>query len=172
MFGLLRKTLFFSALAMIAVPLAWTRIGLRLNSSPSLPLGLYRTAATGNLVEFCPSGLYSILSAIRGYRGPGVCIDGAMPLLKPIAGRPGDIVTVTREGTTVNGRLVPNTKALKIDSKGRALYGWPRGIYQVRPGQLWVLSSYSYRSFDSRYYGPIKASQVRAHVVPVIVQWW
>lgn len=37
--------------------------GIRLNASPSLPIGLYRTTSdsSGNLVEFCPAKPYATL---------------------------------------------------------------------------------------------------------------
>ena len=60
--------------------------GLRINTSPSLPMGLYIiTADAGaNLVEFCPAEPFATLSIVRGYRDPGACRDGAAPLLKPV----------------------------------------------------------------------------------------
>ena len=63
-------------------------LGLRINTSPSLPVGLYVvTADSGSeLVEFCPPEPYARLAIIRGYREAGNCPDGAAPLLKPVVG--------------------------------------------------------------------------------------
>ena len=58
----------------------------------------------------------------------------------------------------VNGRLLPNTAPLVTDTAGRPLSHWPFGRYVVAPGTVWVASSYSSRSFDSRYFGPVEAS--------------
>jgi type IV secretory pathway protease TraF len=43
-------------------------LGLRLNTSPSLPVGLYiaTTDGSANLVEFCPAEPFATLSIIRG----------------------------------------------------------------------------------------------------------
>lgn len=145
-------------------------LGLRINTSPSLPVGLYITTdeAAGNLVEFCPTEPYAHLAIARGYRDGGTCADGAAPLLKPVVARPGDVVEVSRAGLAVNGRLLSNTAPMEADTKGRALVAWPAGRYDVRPGTIWVASSYNRRSFDSRYFGPVSLAAVRDRVRPLI----
>ena len=69
--------------------------GVRVNTSSSLPLGLYiRTdQSSAGLIEFCPSEPYASLSRDRGYRVRGfACSDRAVPLLKPVVARAGDVV--------------------------------------------------------------------------------
>jgi conjugative transfer signal peptidase TraF len=154
------------ALALVA---AWS--GLRLNDSPSMPTGLYvRTSSesSSSLVVFCPAEPFARLSVERGYRSRGNCQDGAEPLAKPIAARPGDIVELSAIGMAVNGWLLPNTAPLLTDTAGRPLSHWSFGRYVVAPGTVWVASAYSLRSFDSRYFGPVEASQVREHVRPLL----
>lgn len=60
--------------------------GLRINTSPSLPLGLYVTSSESDahLVEFCPGEPFASLALSRGYRDAGSCRDGGAPLLKPV----------------------------------------------------------------------------------------
>jgi conjugative transfer signal peptidase TraF len=139
---------------------------LRINSSPSLPIGLYITSADkrANLVEFCPPVPFAAMAIARGYRSAGACPDGATPLLKPVVAVPGDVVELSNSGVAVNGNLLSNTAPLCADSKGRALTHWPFGRYTVPSGTVWVASSYSSRSFDSRYFGPIKISVIRGHL--------
>lgn len=154
------------ALALVA---SWA--GLRLNDSPSMPTGLYvRTSSlsSASLVVFCPEEPFARLSVERGYRSRGNCRDGAEPLAKPIAARLGDVVELSAKGMAVSGRLLPNTAPLATDTAGRPLTHWPFGRYVVAPSTLWVASSYNRRSFDSRYFGPVKASQVREHVRPLL----
>jgi conjugative transfer signal peptidase TraF len=145
-------------------------LGLRINTSPSLPVGLYMT--TGNsgwrLVEFCPPEPYARLALLRGYRDAGSCPDGGAPLLKPIIAGAGDVVEASQFGLAVNGRIIPNTIPLSTDTKGRPLTSWPTGMYEVQNGTIWVTSSYHPRSFDSRYFGPIATSMVRDHVRPLL----
>lgn len=144
-------------------------LGLRVNLTPSLPLGLYAKDPHGSLVEFCPPGTAAEVSAIRGYRGLGVCPDRHAPLLKPIVGREGDVIDVDRTGLHVNGRTLPNTQAYPRDHLGRSLEAYPPGRYTVAPGTLWVASTWNDGSFDSRYFGPIAAATVRSRLAPLWV---
>ena len=142
---------------LISVFQVWSITGLRINTSPSLPVGLYITTANilANLVEFCPAEPFASLSITRGYRDRGACSDGAAPLLKPVVASAGDVVELSARGISVNGVLRPNTAPLSRDSKGRPLTAWTFGRYVVAPGTVWVASSYHPRSFDSRYFGPL-----------------
>ena len=137
-------------------------LGLRINTSPSLPMGLYITTAdpNANLVEFCPVEPFATLSRARGYRAPGACGDGAGPLLKPIVAKVGDVVEVSALGISVNGTLLHNTAPLSADTKGRHLDAWPSGHNVVAPGTIWVASSYHPGSFDSRYFGPVATAAI------------
>jgi conjugative transfer signal peptidase TraF len=144
--------------------------GIRVNTSSSLPLGLYaRIDQSGaGLVEFCPSDPYASLSRDRGYRVRGfTCPDRAAPLLKPVIAQAGDIVEVSPAGLAVNGRLLPNTAPLPSDKANRPLDPWPSGIYRVRPGTIWVASTYSRASYDSRYIGPVEEKSIRGRLKPL-----
>jgi conjugative transfer signal peptidase TraF len=148
-------------------------LGIRINTSPSLPLGLYivTSNAGANLVEFCPVQPFASLAILRGYRDQGACQDGGSPLLKPIVAKPGDLVQFSERGISVNSKLLPNTEPLTKDTKGRTLKSWPFGRYAVQPGSVWVGSSYNRRSFDSRYFGPIPTNTIRKHLRPLLTQW-
>jgi conjugative transfer signal peptidase TraF len=150
---------------------AW--IGIRLNASPSLPIGLYVVSDSGraNLVEFCPAEPFATLAMARGYRDGGTCYDGGAPLMKPVVAKAGDMVELTRKGLAVNGTLVPNTAPLERDTRGRPLTPWPYGRYVVTRETVWVASSYNARSFDSRYFGPIDRASIRSHVRPLVTAW-
>jgi conjugative transfer signal peptidase TraF len=145
-------------------------IGLRINASPSLPIGIYVTSkeSRASLVEFCPSAPFASLAIARGYRDQGTCQDGGAPLLKPVVARAGDLVEVSAQGIAVNGRFLPNTVPLQTDIQGRSLTAWQPGRYIVAPDTVWVVSSYNQRSFDSRYFGPVASSAVRNHVRPLV----
>lgn len=143
--------------------------GIRINTTPSLPLGLYvETDPQWRLIEFCPSGEAAAISARRGYRGSGDCADGASPLLKPIVAQPGDVVEFSAEGISVNNRAIRNTAPLSVDTERRPLEHFPFGRYVVGANEVWVASSYNKRSFDSRYYGPVPKSRIRAHLRPLL----
>ena len=144
--------------------------GVRVNTSSSLPLGLYiRTdQSSAGLIEFCPSEPFASLSRERGYRVRGfTCPDRAVPLVKPVVARVGDVVSISPAGIAVNGRLLPNTAALTRDAANRRLEAWPSGIYRVRPGTVWVASTYSRGSYDSRYIGPVEEKSIRGRLRPL-----
>ncbi len=151
--------------------LACNGIGLRVNTSPSLPVGLYRVTQDerAKLVEFCPQEPYASFAAERGYRSKGNCPDGASPLMKPVIAQTGDIVTVSNSGLAVNGTLLPNTAPMLADTHNRPIAAWRSGVYAVAAGSVWVASSYNARSFDSRYFGPIRNADIRCHLKPFVV---
>ena len=143
--------------------------GIRFNLTKSLPGLIYIITGDNSspLVEFCPEGISAQLSKERGYRRLGTCPDGAAPMLKPVVAKAGDIVEVSANGITVNGTLLRNTAPRGKDSRGRPLMPWPFGTYRVCSGFVWVASEYNALSFDSRYYGPIRASRIRHHLRPL-----
>jgi conjugative transfer signal peptidase TraF len=146
--------------------------GVRINTSPSLPIGLYiSTPDNGyNLIEFCPVEPFASFATGRGYRSQGRCPDGATPLLKPVVAVPGDIVELSVGGLSVNGTALPNTRPSATDSFGRVMPIWPFGVYAVAPGTVWVASSHHPRSFDSRYFGSIQISAIRERLRPLLTE--
>jgi conjugative transfer signal peptidase TraF len=142
--------------------------GSRLNTSPSLPAGLY--VPGGNLALFCPEEPYASLALRRQYRIAGSCPDGGEPLLKPVVARAGDAVQMSAVGISVNGKLLENTAPLMRDSAGRPIAPYPAGTYKVQPGTVWVASSYSAKSFDSRYFGAVEESRITSYLQPLLVR--
>jgi conjugative transfer signal peptidase TraF len=156
----------------VALLVAGRLAGLRLNLTESLPVGLYVTVgaapARGALVLLCLPPEMAAFARARGYvpRG-GACPGGIVPIGKPIVAIPGDTVTVMPTGLIVNGAPVSNSRALETDRKGRPLPALAVGRYPVGQDELWVLSSYSQLSFDSRYFGAVRVSAVRARLLPL-----
>jgi conjugative transfer signal peptidase TraF len=156
-------------LSAIGSVFAWC--GIRVNTSYSLPMGLYATTtdAGATLIEFCPEGKFAGESSGRHYRTSGFCADGAVPLLKPVVARPGDLVEVSDRGISVNGHLLPRTAPVANDRLGRPLEAWPTGRYAVAPGTVWVASTYNRGSYDSRYMGPIPTRLIRSRLKPLLI---
>jgi conjugative transfer signal peptidase TraF len=146
--------------------------GVRINASPSLPLGLYASTrdTAEPLVEFCPPEPYASLAIRRGYRTKGNCPDGGTPLLKPVIAAENDIVAVSDAGISVNGHLISNTRPRRVDTAGRPMPLWPTMTQRVQPGTIWVASNFSPRSFDSRYFGPISISSIRSRLRPLLTE--
>jgi conjugative transfer signal peptidase TraF len=163
--------------AVLAV--AFGEFGFVFNFTHSAPLGIYRPVAapTGPLpgsspyAFFCPDQRWpGLKNNPNNRRSLGTCPDGYAALLKPVVAWPGDTVTTSPAGVAVNGTRVSNSAPLTRDSLGRDLHPYPYGTYQVLAGQIWVVSSYSAKSFDSRYFGPVPLTTVREWVRPLITE--
>jgi conjugative transfer signal peptidase TraF len=153
--------------------------GIRVNTSASLPTGLWlktRTLAAngvvtrGAIVTLCPPDTPAFrLAKQRGYIGGGWCPQKYQPLFKPVVAIAGDQVSMSAAGIDVNGVHIANSTPLQVDNAHQPLPTPPYGRYTVAPNSIWVVSSYNSRSFDSRYFGAIEISHVRSIVVPLWV---
>lgn len=171
-----------SSAVLCAVTAAALHIGLRLNLTPSLPLGLYRTAdgkiEPGAVVLACLPAPVAGLAAERGYTAGGrptdpdrVCPGGTQPIGKLVLAVAGDTVEVREAGLQVNGRRIPRTSRFPLDSHRRPVPRVPEGVHVVHAGDLWLVATIHQRSFDSRYYGPVPTANVLSVVRPVWL-WW
>jgi len=146
-------------------------IGFRVNLTESAPVGLWRVLPVdflerGDFVEVCPPDMSVVrIMAERGYLELGDCPIGTLPLLKPVAAVPGDTVIIRQSyPAEVNGYALPFTLPMS------SVPGLPDGTYMVDEGYIWLLSTYSEGSFDSRYFGPVSLADVRGRAVPVLVK--
>ena len=158
---------------------AFSEFGFVFNFTHSAPFGIYRSAPEPTLPShgkspyafFCPDQRWpGLMNNPNTRHSLGTCPDGFAALLKPVVAWPGDAVTTSPAGVAVNGTPVPNSAPLTRDSLGRELHPYPYGKYQVLAGQIWVVSSYSSKSFDSRYFGPVPLKSVREWVRPLITE--
>jgi conjugative transfer signal peptidase TraF len=141
--------------------------GIRINHTPSLPMGIWRIEPLqgplqrGQIVSFCPPDTAVMRKARdRGYVSRGRCPGGYEPMLKTLIAIAGDQVTVAEHGVTVNGKLAANSGRMALDAGGNASPAIPGGAYNTEPGQVWMLSAHHTRSFDSRYFGPVPMENI------------
>jgi len=141
---------------------------IRINRSPSLPLGIYRPVALplarGRLVSACLPLAVTRLGRARSYLPPGPCPGESAPLLKYIAGLPGDVIEVTSSGVTANGAPLLLSGAIQVDSHGRSLSPVPPGRYRLRDC-YWLAAPHA-QSWDSRYFGCVPRESLREVLVP------
>ncbi len=145
--------------------------GLRLNLTPSHPLGLWRivppdrAAAVGDLVFVCPprNAVFE-QAAARGYLRRGLCSGWVGPLIKIVAAAEGQRVEVGRS-VAIDGQPLEHSDVRVVDGKGRALAPWPGGV--IPTGYLYLHSSFV-GSYDSRYFGPVPAEGVLGRAVSVL----
>jgi conjugative transfer signal peptidase TraF len=134
---------------------------MRFNDTPSMPRGVYALAPAedrprrGDLVTFClePNNPFTALAKERGYVGGGSCPSGMKPLLKKLAGLPGDELEIAPDGLILNGNFVHLSFRPPCDSLGREM---PPSLLQngiIPEAQALVLSQEHGNSFDSRHFG-------------------
>ena len=152
--------------AAVLVVVAGALFGVRVNTTPSLPRGLYvasalgeRLVARGDLVAACPDT--AAVRRLGRYWTNGRCPggagrpDGVRPLAKPVSAVPGDTVRVDSAGVWVGERLLPASAPLVRDRAGRPIR--PKlGVHVLGPGEYWLHSGRVPTSIDSRYTGPVR----------------
>jgi conjugative transfer signal peptidase TraF len=164
------KLLQGSAALVAATFVCWAG-GIRLNLTGSMPVGVYRVVqgrpSHGAMVLACIPTSIARFAHERGYVPNGNCPSGVAAVGKSILALYRDTVVLTVEGIRIAGSLLPNSKPLRRDSEGRPLPQLALGVYVVRPDEMWLLSTYFERSFDSRYFGPVPTTAIVAIITPL-----
>jgi len=163
---LLGAALFCAPLVLQLTPIRWV-------ITPSLPPGVYwethEPIGRGSYVHFCLDEAIAAFGAERGYIRSGTCPGLYEELFKVVAAVAGDVVELSEQGVTVNGQLVPHTPIYTTDSQNRPQPRWlSDGAHVVPDGQVFVLSTYHPRSWDSRYFGCVPINAIRGTARP----WW
>jgi Type IV secretory pathway, protease TraF len=136
------------------------------NASASVPVGWYRIEPAhalhvGDIVLVHLPAAPSALAARRGY----LPLD--VPLLKRIAATSSQRVCIRDGIVRIDGMPVAST--LSIDGAGRRLQAW-RSCQRLRRGELFLLSTDSPASFDSRYFGPVTVHAVIGQAQPLRIE--
>lgn len=133
------------------------------NPSESAPRGWYAVRATTVvsdrryvLVRLPPT--VQKLAGQRGYLPMGV------PLVKNVAASVGDEVCERDGLVQINGVAV--AVALPRDGAGREMVAWS-GCRRLGDGEVFLVSTTSSASFDSRYYGPMERDAVIGEAIPL-----
>lgn len=137
-----------------SVAVGWYRVDPLDRRAGSLP----RSLSVGGIVLVPPPAEAAALAARRGYLPMGI------PLLKPIAAVAPQKVCIVGRGVRIDGARVASV--LPADHLGRPLPSWQQ-CRRLRPGELFLLSKTNPASFDSRYFGPVRASAVLGIAHPV-----
>ncbi|MFW5498413.1 MULTISPECIES: conjugative transfer signal peptidase TraF [unclassified Maridesulfovibrio] len=143
-------------------------LGFRFNFTDSMPHGIYQIVpgkpGRGDLITFSitEDNPYFQISLERNYLG----LNGNRPLLKTLAGLPGDSVDISAEGVCINSELLPHTQARSSDRYGRQLPIFLNSTV-IPSSKSLALSTYTENSFDGRYFGLVDMDQVR-RVIPIL----
>jgi conjugative transfer signal peptidase TraF len=153
-----------AAIAAIAYPaIVGLPKALIWNASPSLPLGLYRVRPVDclemyDLVLIDAPGPLEAFMEERGYLPPDT------PLLKHVAGLPGQTVCRIDRAITVDG--FPMGAALETDRLDRPMPAW-EGCHRIGADEVFLMNRDVDDSLDGRYFGPIRSSSVLGSAVPL-----
>jgi conjugative transfer signal peptidase TraF len=137
------------------------QLGLVINTTPSLPMGIYRM--NGQPVHL---GCYVL------FRLPGEKIQGRPyakgRLIKKVVASAGDYVTISPFGVVVNGHSLVNSAPVDRDVYGQQLPRLQLDSYELQRGEVLTMSAYNPRSFDSRYFGVITSNNIIGVLEPVL----
>ena len=159
--------------AILVLCAAMRAAGARINTTKSIPLGLYWTSGApmekGAYVLFCPPerAIFEEAKA-RGYLGAGFCPGGYGYLMKRVLAAKDDTVSVADDGVRVNGELLPLSVPRRADGAGRPIPRYPAGHRTLGDRELLLMSDVSATSFDGRYFGPIDQSQIETVIRPLM----
>lgn len=133
------------------------------NASASMPVGLYwvrpgaPAARGGTVVAWTPEP-YRGLAATRHY------LPRNVPLVKRVAGMPGDRVCAAGSAIFLNGRFIAARQ--RVDGAGRRMPWWD-GCRTLRHDEYFLLVTNAPASFDGRYFGVTSKSDIigQAHLL-------
>jgi len=133
------------------------------NRTASAPTGLYRLSdepfTQGSWVVVSSQSPVAVWAEARGYVGKD------WPLLKQIAGLPGDEVCRNDSEIRINNQPVASAKS--VDSSGRNLPIW-EGCSILQADELFLLTPHP-ASLDGRYFGPIRQTDLDGVAIPLMI---
>jgi conjugative transfer signal peptidase TraF len=161
------------ALSLLIVSVVCFAADLRINTTKSIPVGIYRLTDApvrkGEYVIFCPPQTAVFDEARRrGYIDAGFCPGNYGYMMKRVLATGNDRVVSTEEGLRVNGSLLPLSKPLETDKAGRRMPRYSFIHYKLGKSELLLMSDVSETSYDGRYFGPVDAGQVRGVIKPLV----
>jgi conjugative transfer signal peptidase TraF len=148
--------------------------GPRINLTSSVPTGLYWYSPghvhRGELVQACLPVKVAEYAKERGILVNGICKANTEPVVKILAGIPGDTISISRNGVRINGTPWPMSAQRKFDSRGRQVeLSVAPGVYRVPAGSVFLMGL-NPRSWDSRYFGPVEISDVSGRWTPLLTK--
>ena len=164
-----------SATSLVVLLVVLYQEGYRYNSTESYPIGIYKlnkankTIVVGKLVLLCPpdTQIFEKANSHR-YVADGYCPSGYQSLIKKIAAKEGDRVVVDKY-VYINGVKQLNSKVYVTDSRGGRLVKPLKKEYILQKDEIFVLSDYNQRSFDSRYFGVVSSKLVQGKIKPIFI---
>lgn len=149
-------------------------LGLKINFSKSYPIGIYQTfhktkIEQGDFVILCPPNSPLMQAALkRRYLLPGSCDGGFYPLLKKVVALEGDVVEIN-DTVYIDNKEIPNSRLLSYDANHNPLPSLKNTRRKLLKSEIFVMSDYYEKSFDSRYFGEVNEACVLKHIQPLYI---
>lgn len=134
-----------------SVPVGWYRVDPMLQQPASDTTPKSAPLQVGSIVLVRLPAHAAALAAQRGY------LPLQVPLLKRVGAVAPQRVCTIGQALRIDGHTVATT--LRADRLGRPLHGWPQ-CRRLRTGEVFLLSATNPASFDSRYFGPVRSTDV------------
>ena len=151
-------------------------LGIIFSYTGSVPIGFYRIVADrhqiqlGNIISFCLPNKIAQVGVSRGYLNKGQCKNGSEPLMKEVIAVPSDHIVLTNDQIIVTHKHMTTVYFAPTDIKDKHHLLVKRFIVNgnYRTAGYWVYGFGSPRySWDSRYYGAIRKSDVMHILMPL-----
>lgn len=142
------------------------------NATPSYPTGLYLVEKSevyekNDLVLICPENNVLFEKNNFGFvKQDDQYCSKYQPLIKKIVGIPGDKVAVGKK-VIVNGTEMKNSQVFTISTRGDLLYPC-YGEHNLSGSEIWVMSDFEPRSYDSRYFCALS----RENIIGKVRYFW
>lgn len=165
------KWLIFSLITLFLVMLVSYFLGVRINTTPSIPVGIYKIIdkrpSKGDIVSFCPPNtpLFQEIK-LRGWINKGFCDGELGTMMKIIVAESGDTISIDPSGVFINGERYPYSKQVpNLNLPVMKLHN--RSLID---GEILTMTDNNPLSFDGRYYGILNKSDI-GNVLKPILTW-
>nr|MCH9770488.1 S26 family signal peptidase [Gammaproteobacteria bacterium] len=142
-------------------------LGLKINDTSSMPIGIYQRATktniqSGDIVAVCLPKKIAEAGLKSGYLDSGNCPGHAIAILKTVIAVPGDTVTLTSKAIIVNNRTHYFTPHQSLDHEHHHIKQWISygSRYNIKGYWLYGTNDPIY-SWDSRYYGSVLPEKIQ-----------
>lgn len=136
------------------------------NSTDSLPIGIYISIPNfglrnGDMVAFYADDEVYDFAFSHKYIEEGQ----ELPCLLKYVETAGHTYDITDHGFFIDNTYIGDIA--RYDSAGNLLPQQPLGHHVVQPGEI-ISYTMNSRSFDSRYFGPVKTSRIETRIIPLL----
>ena len=151
--------------------LSYFRNNFEYNVTNSLPQGFYKVVykeiERNDLVVFClKDNKYIKFAEEQGYfQGLSKKCGTTPQFIKKAMGLPRDNITINKSGVFINNIRVRNSEASEVILKDKLFDSYEKE-FQLASDEYFLMSDHNPMSYDSRYFGTVKKSEIKKVVEP------